>query len=331
MNADGIHTNAATEAPQGWDDFLKAHQGTIYQSAAYAGYVRAIGMKPRFIRCEKDGQTAAQLMVVESSRPFQLLYDQPLSGITLPLARKVFGEDRFTYGPTYADPAAARATVEDAIRRAQKTHARLSGSHSPMQPESGAVFENTGLHAKPWATFLIDLTQPLETLWQNVDKAARKLVNRTREDGVVVREAESREDLNQYLNLLNEGRRKNRLLQYAAKGNDAFFDFFVKKGYGRILLAEKDGRVLAGLGITCFNGYVNEWGAGQSQYAIDNKIYASDLIRWHIVEWGQKNGCSQYDQNGVNPDPQTDKEKGIFRFKEKWGGQLKQYATYSSA
>ncbi len=322
-------TTSSLSAPEGWDDFLKAHDGTIYQSTAYAHYVRAIGMKPRFIRCQKNGQTAAQLMVVESSRPFQLLYDQPLSGLTLALARTVFAEDRFTYGPIHSDNHAARATVQEAIRHARKTRARLSGSSSPFQSETALIFENAGLRSKPWATFLIDLTQPLETLWQNVDKSARKLVNRTREDGVKVREAQDEPDLHRYLDAMNEGRRRNGVRPYEFRGTRAFFETFVKQGLGRILLAEKDGQTLATLGITHFNGYVNEWGAGQSDYALENKIYASDLIKWHIIEWGHENGMRYFDLTGVNPQPQTPKEQGIFRYKQKWGGQLVQYGEYA--
>lgn len=324
-----LTTTSSPTASEGWDDFLKAHDGTIYQSTAYAHYVRAIGMNPRFIRCQKNGQTAAQLMVVESSRPFQLLFDQPFSGLTLALARKVFAEDRFTYGPVYSDGHAACATVQEAMHHARKTRARLSGSSSPLQTESALIFEKTGLRGKPWATFLIDLTQPLETLWQNVDKSARKLVNRTREDGVIVREAQSTHDIRHYTDLLNQARHRNGKRPYAYKDHTEFFNVLVKQeGVARILLAEKDGHLLAGLTITAFNGIVNEWGAGQSDFALKNKIYASDLVKWHVIEWGQKNGQRSYDLTGVNPEASDPKEQGIYRYKQKWGGVLKRYDEY---
>lgn len=329
LNPDGIHTHAATDAPDGWDDFLKAHGGTIYQSMAYARYVRAIGMNPRFIRCTTDGQTKAQLMVVESSRPFQLLYDQPLAGFTLPLARRFLAEDRAVYGPAYSDVAAGRDAVKEAVRCARQQHARFWMSSSPVQSDA-TVFEGAGLASKPWATFLVDLGQPLEALWQNVDKAARKLVNRTREDGVTIREAQSDADLKAYLDVMNEGRKRNGVRPYDLRGTRAFFEHFVRCGLGRVLLAEKEGRALATLGITHFNGYINEWGAGQSDYALQNKIYASDLIKWHVIEWGQKSGMRYYDLTGVNPEPATPKEQGIFRYKEKWGGVLKNYSEYQS-
>jgi lipid II:glycine glycyltransferase (peptidoglycan interpeptide bridge formation enzyme) len=66
-----------------------------------------------------------------------------------------------------------------------------------------------------------------------------------------------------------------------------------------------------------------------SDYSIKNKLYANDAIKWAVIEYGKKKGNKLYDLTGVSPSPETEKEKGIRRFKEKWGGKLINYHTFS--
>jgi len=40
-------------------------------------------------------------------------------------------------------------------------------------------------------------------------------------------------------------------------------------------------------------------------------------------------GCNTYDLTGVNQNPRTKTEAGIYKFKEKWGGKLRTYNIYS--
>ena len=48
-----------------------------------------------------------------------------------------------------------------------------------------------------------------------------------------------------------------------------------------------------------------------------------------IIEWGIENNQRFYDLTGINPNPKTDKELGIFRYKKKWGGNLVNYNLIS--
>ena len=55
------------------------------------------------------------------------------------------------------------------------------------------------------------------------------------------------------------------------------------------------------------------------------KLYSQDLIKWKIIEWGVQRKMNYYDLAGANPNPTSEKEKGILRYKRKWGGKRYDY------
>ena len=86
-------------------------------------------------------------------------------------------------------------------------------------------------------------------------------------------------------------------------------------------LARKDRICLGGMFFSFFNKYMNEWGVARSKLDYEEKLYSQDLIKWKIIEWGIKNKMNWYDFSGFNPSPTSSKEKGIFQYKKKWGGE----------
>jgi len=57
----------------------------------------------------------------------------------------------------------------------------------------------------------------------------------------------------------------------------------------------------------------------------EQKLYAQDLIKWKIIEWGIENKKFYYNFAGFNPNPQSEKEIGILKYKKKWGGKKYDY------
>jgi len=74
-----------------------------------------------------------------------------------------------------------------------------------------------------------------------------------------------------------------------------------------------------------FNKLIIEGGVVRSVEDFKNKLYSQDLIKWKIIEWGVENNMKFYDLAGFNPHPQSKKEEGINRYKEKWGGEKRNY------
>jgi lipid II:glycine glycyltransferase (peptidoglycan interpeptide bridge formation enzyme) len=89
-----------------------------------------------------------------------------------------------------------------------------------------------------------------------------------------------------------------------------------------------DKDILACLGMYVFNSVATENASSLSPLAYQNKIPAQDLLHWEMMLEAKRMGCHTFDMAGVNPNPQTPKESGIRRFKEKWGGKYVEYNIY---
>jgi len=181
-----------------------------------------------------------------------------------------------------------------------------------------------------WATFIVDLQQSEQALWRNLKKTARKAIRSARENGLLVRQILSLEDLRAYYDFaarcaLRYGKNMHGFVDYETMWRylrpNAIFETFV---------AEKEGTLIAGLSVWGFNGIIAELGSFQSERGFTEKLYGSDLIKWEVLRWGSQQGCRAFDLAGVSPKPQTAKEQGIRQFKEKWGGLFQSYYTVSS-
>lgn len=187
-------------------------------------------------------------------------------------------------------------------------------------------FEETGFEKKEWATFIINSSEPVEKLLENVDKSARKIVRRTEEKGVVVKLAESDKELKEYYSLLRSERKTQGFSTVPFWLVKAQWDLLHPSNY-QIFLAMKDGKLLAGMGVIFQDGYMIEVASALSVEARKEHIYANDLIKWNVIKWAHENGIKYYDLAGVDPNSKPgSKEEGIFKFKQKWGGkQFKQF------
>jgi len=175
-----------------------------------------------------------------------------------------------------------------------------------------------GFKSKEAATFIVDLTKDIDELWYGLEKhSARKNVERAMERGVIIETVEDEDGFIEYFKVLNETRIRNSVKPYRYAHVYKLWRMLSSKNVMKCFVAKKGNRTLAGIMISIFNGYINEWGSGQSTYAIENKLYANDLLKWHIIKWGHEQGYRYYDLTGVNPNPQTPKEQGIYRFKAK--------------
>ncbi|NYZ78495.1 peptidoglycan bridge formation glycyltransferase FemA/FemB family protein [Candidatus Micrarchaeota archaeon] len=322
-----MDVEASGRAFDGWNDFLSRNAfGTFFQTSFYADYAeREAGLKPFFLRAEENGRTAGQLLLLKGSRAHGLLANAPFSRATTKIARSLLPAFHWVYGPVAESEEAALALLKKAAA-VSKGKIRECSPHPLEQFEN--AFTTAGFKQKKWGTFIVDLSQSEEELWKNVDHSARKLANRTLEQ-VEVKQVETEGEFKEFHGVLNENRKRGKVRPY--RYSPLLWKIWRESGTGAVFIAREktSNRVLAGLGISFFNGYLNEWGAGTSNYAIENHVYAQDAIKWSVVKWAKGKNFRFFDLTGVNPNPQDEKENGIFRFKEKWGGKLVEYSAWS--
>jgi hypothetical protein len=170
-----------------------------------------------------------------------------------------------------------------------------------------------------WGTLLIDLSQSKEIVYQNISKhSGRKNIERSIKRGVIVEEINEK-SLLEYSNLINE--MKNNDMNDKSQFENLLrrWKTYKPMGYSGFL-ARKDEHVIGGLLFSYVNGHILEAGVARSKIDKLNHYYSQDLIKWKIIEWGIEHGQKFYDLAGFNPNPISEKEQGILRYKEKWGG-----------
>jgi len=193
-----------------------------------------------------------------------------------------------------------------------------------------------GVTAQPRGTFIIDLTQPLEKIWDNFDYSLQKQIKKAENLGLMIKKIDDFDDFKKYYDLLKSFRSVLKFKTASFKSVKKLWQTLHQNDlqnscYEVFLCRDKENRILAGMGIMINpdEKIFIEVAAARSQYAITNKLPDNNFLKWQIIKWGQQNGFRHYNLAGVelNPTPGS-KEEGIYRFKKKWGGQFVYWYSY---
>ena len=290
---------------------LKTDHATLFQTVEYAKFVQEVqGMTPSYHKfLDEKGEIVAQ----------NIMYAGLSKGKNLKsLLKKAIGRNEQTvwyYGPIVFD----RRFLDDIASSMHdfliQNNNAVSGLESPLM--SGMFTNVRSSNRIEWCTFLIDLSLDKAKIWDNIEKhSARKNIMRSKSRGVTVREM-NRDDLAQLRNLRKD--KINRKYTESLSELQSKWDQLHNVGWTGFL-AFLDGVPVGGINISYFNGHIMEEGISRSTTDYEKKLYSQDLLKWTIIEWGKRQNFRFYDLTGANPSPQNDKERGILRYKAKWGG-----------
>jgi lipid II:glycine glycyltransferase (peptidoglycan interpeptide bridge formation enzyme) len=297
----------SNEPPNNWNDFLlKFPTGITQQTVEIANYSEKwLNQKPIFLRIiDSKGKIQLQNLMFENSSTSPSKFKRILNFSNKNLI--------WRFGPISESP----ESIDHFFDYVKKIKKNIIGKTHPLYPIS-----NIGLKKTPWTTFLIDLTKDEDILFQNLEKhSAQKNIKRSINRGVEI-EKITKKNLDEYVKLLFLAKnQKNPDLEHSHD----FWKIMQPTGFSGFL-ARKDNIPVAGMLFSFFNKYIYEWGVARSELDYSQKLYSQDLIKWKIIEWGNQNKMLWYDLAGANSDPKSKKEKGILRYKQKWGGSKKFY------
>lgn len=193
------------------------------------------------------------------------------------------------------------------------------------------VYKNCGFtEVNRRGTFLLNLDQEEEVLFQSMQSGLRRNIKRLIKKEYLVSEiSNSEQTLIDFDAIFHEARERSRIahsvdLQSVLR---AVCNCPTRKYFVLYI----DNLPVACQGV-CFNENVAiEVVLAISNYALENKIYAGDLLKWEIIKWCKERGIKIYDFAGVAPTPANAKEKGIKEYKEKWGGKYIEYGIWSKS
>lgn len=231
---------------------------------------------------------------------------------------------QWSYGPIIFDHDYDKEIYIALNKYIQEKNFKVSGMQHPLC--TGGLFElqNT-FQTKLWSTFLIDLQKPKDSIYMNIEKHnGRKNIERSRKRGVIVEEINEK-SLKEYYKLYNEFKKiEHPNVHDNFESWLSWWKLLKPLGYSGFL-AKKNEIPIGGLFFSYFNNYIIEGAVARSNKDASEKLYSQDLIKWKIIEWGIENNMKYYDLAGFNPNPESEKERGIMNYKKKWGGKQADY------
>ncbi len=300
------------ECPSDWNNnLINSPMGNVYNTVEYSNYGKDIlNWQPSFFS------------IISSTG--ELLSQTVLFKIPSSLKKKIFfrvkNTIRWRYGPVIF------SKEHDIIAHTFLEHLftlekNFDGSFHPFFI---GTLDNFRLKKEKRSTYIIDLQNTKDSIIKKFDKkSVLNNIRRAQERGVEIHEIDN-DSISQYTKLLNEYRLSMKITTYSDREIFELWKLLKPVGF-KGFIASKDGKNIGGITFSTFNGYLNEWGIARSEKDTKEKLYAQDLLKWKVIEWGIQNNQKYFDFSGFNPTPQTKKEEGILRYKKKWGGHQKDF------
>ena len=177
---------------------------------------------------------------------------------------------------------------------------------------------------QPLRTIVLDLAPEEEALLAQMKEKWRYNVRLAARKGVTVRDAASIEDLRLWYDLLQVTSQRDQFGVHTFDYYRRAWELFVPSGKARLLLAEHEGRLLAGIFVALFaHQGLYLYGASSNEL---RQLMPNYLLQWEAIRWAKQRGARLYDFWGI---PDTDAEEeamaGVYRFKRGWGGRIAQF------
>ena len=320
--------------PLEWNKWVsESPDGSLFQTTYWADrLIELLGYEPRYLTLHNEHNPEPVALLLYFRTGYKRLYywQKPYDVIALLILKRIAPVYLWHGGPVVlsGDPKTIILTLLSEVERLAKAERVVRIEPSELTILNG-LFPLDNWSPKMWATYRVDLQLDKETLWRNLKNSARKAIRRAERDGVTVREISSLEELRDYYDFTEECAKRLGKRMYGFEDIATMWKHFRTNAIYETFVAYHGEQKIAGLSIWGFNGIISELGSFQSAEAYEKKLYGQDLIKWEVIRWGHQQGFRWFDLAGVNPNPQTPKERGIRQFKEKWGGKYVEYPIVS--
>ncbi len=320
----GLHIMAQEQHVQ-WDAFIAEHaNGHFLQSWGWGELKADASWSPLRLALwnEQSGQIVAAAQVLRRTAPGMPLWAGHLAYIPKgpvldwsqsPLCDAFFSQLDILLSKQGAIALRLEPAMEVGTEEGQLALQRLAPHYTRR------------LHAlQPLRTIVLDLAPDEDLLLAQMKEKWRYNVRLATRKGVTIRDAASVEDLHQWYALLQTTGQRDQFGVHTLSYYQRAWELFVLSGKGRLLLAEYEGALLAGIFVVLFaDQAIYLYGASSNQ---QRQLMPNYLLQWEGICWAKREGAHIYDFWGI---PDTDAEdeamSGVYRFKRGWGGRVAQF------
>jgi hypothetical protein len=197
---------------------------------------------------------------------------------------------------------------------------RSIGADTIIPGTTNAIFRTypDGAVAAPYGTFLIDLTQPEETLWNNLHSKHRNVIRNAVKKGVRV--IDGLEHVDTAYNLVEETFKRSSM---PFMSRESFARMVTALGEQvKVFIAEYQGAI-QGAAVIPFSDFRAYYVYGGTN--AEPLTGASNMLQWEAIKFFRGLGVKSYDFCGVRINPEKgSKQAGLMMFKERFGPKLVQ-------
>jgi FemAB-related protein (PEP-CTERM system-associated) len=209
------------------------------------------------------------------------------------------------------DEASANDLIDQAIHLAQGQKVRYmelrTGINDIVARRSELV--EGGLYV----TWLLSLTADPDRMWSGLRKPVQRQIKKSEGSGVTVRVGQHREDMEHYYRLHLQTRcKKHGMPAQPRRYFYGLWDAFAARGGVKLLLAEYQGSVIAGM-ILLASGTTIRYAYGASDENYLN-LAPNNLLLWTAIKLGCTGGYQTFDLGRTSRD-----NEGLMEFKRRWG------------
>lgn len=316
-----------------WNDNLsKSPISTIYQSYNWQKlYHEAFGSKPVFITITNNsgivvGQLACLIhkkMLWEDSNPLSKMV-----GNLLKLSTSLW----WYHGPIIHDKDNQNEILSiilstiDKIAKENKV-VNIRGISSPfMEQFPSKIFEEYKYISESRLTFIIDLNQNLDELYNSLKKDTRYYIRKSEKVGYEFKIADNVQAMTKFQDLKYEAKKRAgekpfKNLRFWKK----HWEIMQNNGFEELIFAKNGDTVRGTILVLFFNGNVIQHALANAP----NQDLVGTFLTWNTIKWAQKMKFKTFDFAGVDPYPKTKKEKGIYFYAEKFGGKKINFFSYT--
>lgn len=306
-----------------WDEYVAEHpSGHLLQSWAWGDLKASAGWSPvRLVLWDHSSQTivaAAQVLRrTASSLPLRLGHLAYIpKGPVIDWSQAELCETFFAQLDRYLSKQGAIAL-------------RVEPGQALGTPEGDLALKRLASAQRvpavqPLRTIILDLTPTEEELLASMKEKWRYNIRLAGRKGVQVRIGQSLEDVRAWYNLLQTTGERDKFGIHILDYYQQVWQLFAPRDQVRLLLAEYEGQLLAGIFVSLFaRQAIYLYGASSNEQRQRMPNY---LLQWEAIRWARQQGAQQYDFWGI---PQTDAEEeamvGVYRFKRGWGGRVVEF------
>ena len=315
-----------------WNKNLRKNTcSTIYQVPNYSiVYKQVFDSKPIFITVKKNSELAGQLAILIHTKYYWK--DANVFSKTLGSKLNLNSILRWEYGPIIHESFDRQEILNelllaiDRIAEENDVH-MIRGTTYPLPHfDYNKAFERHGYSSTNWATYMTELGQDPNALYDKINKKTRYDIRKSEKNDLELEIVNNFSLFQEYFDLAfssrvraGEKRRNNPLFV------EKFWENLYDKGYMKVFLARKGGELLGAIENLVFNKNVIQYGIVNSP---KTQLLGGTFLTWNAIKWSIENHYSTYDMGGINPAPKIEKEKSINFYKSKWGGKQLDYGRY---